>query len=306
MKELGLKLAAASTNAVLSSGRGETDRASDDYLVINNCGHQVIGNNDMTTSRRQGRKDYQMLYIWKGCGYFLPPDGAQSQRRLTDDKQTLRDRIRIAEGEIVIYKPHDPQIYTYRADDHCEAYWVHMTGSSVASLLELAGLADEFHFQVGQHTEIATLFQKIIMEIQRQQDQYELICQSGFLELLALIARHHRLQDSSAGICNRDLLLAVVDNMHNHYDEAHDNATYAAACNLSVYRFIHLFRQLTGLSPCAYQTRIRIDRACDLLVSTTLSISEVAVMVGYNNPLYFSRLFHKLTGHSPTAYKRRA
>lgn len=294
-----------SVNAFLSSGRGETDRASDDFLVINNCGRQVIGSNDMTTIRRQGRKDYQLLYLWKGCGYFAPPAPVSDPDRLLEDNQNMSGRVRISEGEVIIYKPREPQIYTYRAEDHSEAYWLHMTGSGVESLLAEVGFTGDFHYPVGQHPDLPIIFQKIIKEIQRRQEQYEMICQAGFLELLALMGRHRRQQEAAEAICNRDQLLAVVDSMHSRYYEEHGNSDYAAVCNLSVYRFIHLFRQLTGQSPYAYQTRIRLDRARDLLDSTTMSIAEVAAMVGYSNPLYFSRIFRKGTGLSPTEYKKR-
>lgn len=291
-------------NAYLSSGRGETDRASDEYLEINNCGSQFVRGTDMTTIRRQGRKDYQLLYIWKGCGYFLPPAAYSDGLHISGHKRISQEMLMIGEGEIVIYHPGQPQIYTYRANDHAEAYWVHMTGSGVAGLLSAAGFAGDFRFHIGQHPDLPLLFQKIIREIQRQQEKGEWVCQAGFLELLALMGRYHSRREGRAAVCNREQLLAVIDTMHNRYREDLTNEDFANACNLSVYRFIHLFRQLTGLSPYAYQTRIRIDRARDLLLSTTLNIAEVAAMVGYGNPLYFSRLFHKHTGLSPTAFKK--
>ena len=74
-------------------------------------------------------------------------------------------------------------------------------------------------------------------------------------------------------------------------------------CGLSEYHFIHLFREYTGFSPHAYVTRLRLDKAKDLMVSTTMNISEIAFAVGYANPLYFSRLFKRHTGLSPSRFR---
>ena len=80
---------------------------------------------------------------------------------------------------------------------------------------------------------------------------------------------------------------------------------FHVACTLELfeYHFIHLFREYTGFSPHAYVTRLRLDKAKDLMVSTTMNISEIAFAVGYANPLYFSRLFKRHTGLSPSRFR---
>ncbi len=84
--------------------------------------------------------------------------------------------------------------------------------------------------------------------------------------------------------------------MHSKYNDQQSIDFYAKQCNLSKYHFIHLFKEYTGLSPYAYKTRIRIEKAKDLLSSTNLSISEISNILGYNNSLYFSNLFKKTQG----------
>ena len=43
-----------------------SDRVSDEYLLVNNCGYQATGSVDTTTVRPRGRSDYQLLYVWHG------------------------------------------------------------------------------------------------------------------------------------------------------------------------------------------------------------------------------------------------
>jgi len=65
------------------------------------------------------------------------------------------------------------------------------------------------------------------------------------------------------------------------------------------------WQRLTAHSPLRYQQRARHGAACRLLVETDKSIGEVAIEVGYEDPLYFSRVFRKLAGCSPREYRRK-
>jgi AraC family transcriptional regulator of arabinose operon len=79
----------------------------------------------------------------------------------------------------------------------------------------------------------------------------------------------------------------------------------AHAVNLSRSRFAHLFRQQTGSSPGRYLRTLRLERARALLETTFLSVKEVMVTVGFNDPSHFSRDFHRAFGASPRAWRKR-
>lgn len=63
------------------------------------------------------------------------------------------------------------------------------------------------------------------------------------------------------------------------------------------------FKQQTGFSPSSYLRCIRINKAKELLVSTSFSVMEIAVMVGYSSNSTFTRAFHHLTGMTPKEYR---
>ena len=69
--------------------------------------------------------------------------------------------------------------------------------------------------------------------------------------------------------------------------------------------FSSIFKQGTGQSFIEYLTKVRIDRACELLKCTTLRTSEIGEQVGYNDPHYFSTTFKKIMGQSPKDFKTR-
>ena len=67
--------------------------------------------------------------------------------------------------------------------------------------------------------------------------------------------------------------------------------------------FSSIFKQEMGQSFVEYLTKVRIDKACELLKCTNLRTAEIGESVGYNDPHYFSATFKKIMGQSPKDYK---
>jgi transcriptional regulator GlxA family with amidase domain len=90
-------------------------------------------------------------------------------------------------------------------------------------------------------------------------------------------------------------------------DQAWTLDAMAAHCELGRSRFTHYCRQQTGLSPIAWLTRCRVDRAKTMLrVEPSLSVSAVQCRCGFQTSQYFSMVFRRLTGTTPTAYRSSA
>jgi len=66
--------------------------------------------------------------------------------------------------------------------------------------------------------------------------------------------------------------------------------------------FIQVFKDFTGYSPIQYINRARMDKACQLLAFTGMSVSSVAEAVGLEFS-YFSRMFKEYTGYTPSSYR---
>jgi len=77
----------------------------------------------------------------------------------------------------------------------------------------------------------------------------------------------------------------------------------ARACGLSLSRFAHLFKEVTGEPPQRYVEARRMRQAASLLRFANLSIKEVADAIGFEDPLYFSARFKKFHGTSPRAWR---
>jgi two-component system response regulator YesN len=73
--------------------------------------------------------------------------------------------------------------------------------------------------------------------------------------------------------------------------------------NVSSCYFSVIFKQTVGETFIDYITRLRIEKAKELLRLSHYKTYEISFMVGYNNSTYFSTTFKKLTGFSPTEYR---
>lgn len=78
----------------------------------------------------------------------------------------------------------------------------------------------------------------------------------------------------------------------------------AKACNLSRGYFIHAFRETTGMTPYRWLQNARISRACELLRTSDMSLSEVPIVCGFADQSHFTRAFTSAVGASPGSWRR--
>jgi AraC-like DNA-binding protein len=93
--------------------------------------------------------------------------------------------------------------------------------------------------------------------------------------------------------------------MMQHLSQPLQVAELAETAHTSPSHFYALFKRWAGLSPIDYFIRLRMSRACRLLAATSMSVKEVAAVLGYDDPFYFSRVFKSVNGTPPTDYRLR-
>jgi len=96
----------------------------------------------------------------------------------------------------------------------------------------------------------------------------------------------------------------VVDQVSTGFANNLSVAERAARVSLSPAALREQVRVATGLTVHELILRTRLARAQQLLTQSALSIGEIARLVGYEDPAYFSRLFQRRTGLSPLRFRR--
>ena len=247
------------------------------YLQINDCGMITNRNKTAGIARVNGRSDYQLVYIESGP-FEVEYDGVNHHLK----------------HGFVLYPPNMPQKYIDFVETN--RIWVHFTGYNIEEILKDA------HLDYGVYSVAhSPIIQKLLLQLIAEYNQIKTVSSANGLLLYILYMLGK--QTNNANSTNDYLQNAVTYITANYNTEIHIKEL-ADACNLSQSHFMYLFKEEIGMTPLAYQQTLRIKDTMSALISTKLNIAEIAAQVGYQDPLYFSRVFKKLVGVSPREYRK--
>src|SRR5262249_41640658 len=108
-----------------------------------------------------------------------------------------------------------------------------------------------------------------------------------------------QVQDAQPGL----RIALTISYMKEHLDKPLRAATLAAVAKRSRPHYFVIFKRCTGSTPIDYFIRLRMQRARELLATTSCSVKEIAGVLGYDDPLYFSRVFKAVNETTPTQYR---
>lgn len=99
------------------------------------------------------------------------------------------------------------------------------------------------------------------------------------------------------------LITRAKEYIQAHQSEELSLGQVAKAINTSTFYFCKMFKKVTGLNFTDYVSRLRIEKAKNLLLNPNLRISEIAYEVGFQSLTHFNRVFKRILGQSPTEYR---
>lgn len=269
-----------------ASSHEECNLVSDNYLQINNCGLLTVGKVEENgkVGIRPPRDDYMIVYFIEAGGYF-------------EFKGKIQE---LNKGDILYIEPGVPiNLGVKKFSQH---YWIHFTGSVVSEIMRSAGILKTGVYNVGYSSNITNKFADIAFYLYPDTPASKLRCNGIFLQLLSHISKR-LITEEHTGIVT-DKILSALKHINNFYYENHTIDFYANMCDMSLSSFKHTFKKTTKISPLAYINSVRMENAKRLLITTTLTISEVSLSVGYPDPLYFSKSFKKYVGLSPSEFRK--
>ena len=258
-------------------------------LIVTSCGtYRLKTVKRLPTWRPKGRLDYQLLYIVSGKGHFYFHG---------------EDRVVYA-GRMVLIQPRQEQRYEYFGEDKPEVYWVHFTGSDVKNILRSYNIPmDDPIFYSGASSTYSYLFKEMIHELQTCKTGYEDLLTMYLRQIFLLVQRTRQEERPTVSTYIQEEMEFARRYFNEHYNEPISIQEYAESRNMSVCYFQRNFKQIVKHTPMQYLLTIRVNNAASLLETTDYSMAEIAAIVGYEDPLYFSRLFRKIKGVSPRDYR---
>jgi AraC-like DNA-binding protein/quercetin dioxygenase-like cupin family protein len=248
------------------------------------------------------------------------------------------EAYRLQAGSVLLAPPHVPQAGSHDPADPLRVYAIHFAARlyGVLDVPAVFRLPVTLLLTAERFEAIVEAAHQIVGELARAETGFVLAANGDCARLLALIWREsaslpgslalrpplaaraspagaaarlhhgsahgaHRAHRGAAAVAR---LAPVFRAVQARYAEPLTLEELAGTVHLHPAYFSTLFKRVTGLPPLRYLARYRLDRVRELLLSTDLTVSEIAAMTGYCDPFYLSRVFHQAEGVAPTEYRR--
>lgn len=209
----------------------------------------------------------------------------------------------VSAGMLFIIFPSQVASYQADANDPWQYNWVGFNGADARRLVKMTGLSKEQPVWQSDNPEETCALLRSIADASGNTAAADAEMVGRLYLFLAHLIK-----------CSRT---RSVDDTHQTYvDNALRYIQYNYASNIGVSDIAHYvgisrsqlyraFLQDFGVSPHTYLQTYRINEACSLLRDPAYSVAEVAGSVGFNDPLYFSRVFKSIKGTTPSDYQKK-
>jgi AraC-like DNA-binding protein/mannose-6-phosphate isomerase-like protein (cupin superfamily) len=238
--------------------------------------------------RPQGADQHILIYCHEGAG-----------------KVTIKEtEYQITSGDFIIIPIKTAHSYEADEKNPWTIYWVHFKGSTSDAILSLLEKqTGSYKGFVRSNEIILSLFNEMYNQLARGYGtdnlMYTNMCLWHFLTTFIYNSKYH----PSAPLSHKDPIDVAIDFLSKNVEKPLTLEEIARKINLSPSHFSFTFKKKTGFSPIEYFNHLKVQKACQYLLFTTLRIKEIAQELGIEDPYYFSRLFTKIMGTSPNEYR---
>ena len=197
------------------------------------------------------------------------------------------------------------ELRAFARESH-EAYIPLLLRSELDGTANPADLNSPLHLNRAETERILLLYQSILSEQNERKpgfSEMKRLLLEQMLILLSRIMNQQFTQLRQTSSWQREFIDDVLALIEKNLTQNIDFDEIAASNGITLSHFRTVFKRYTGLSPVDYLNRARVLRALELLQTTELPVSEIAVQVGIYDANYFSRLFKKVTGYPPRYFK---
>ena len=234
--------------------------------------------------------------------------------------QIENDQVKLGPNNIVIIKPNRTHKLLVKSKNGCEFIVFSFKlvdfedpGFSKVLMEDFIDFvegerAEPYHsLKVGQRNEIIQLLNGIVNEKNGNNLDSEFLIRLMVLEIFVYLSRALRIEwensmkDKSPKL--KELIKISVNYINSNYEKELTLADISNFVFLSPSYFVRIFKEEMDVSPISYLLRVRIQKAKEMLETTDMKISDIALMVGFSNHQRLNEIFKKITGITPTAYR---
>jgi AraC-like DNA-binding protein/mannose-6-phosphate isomerase-like protein (cupin superfamily) len=241
-------------------------------------------------SRESGAGQSIFIYCAKGRGWVI----------------TGGRRQEIRQNQLLIIPAGVPHTYGADQEEPWSVFWFHALGTSVPCYLEAFGIScSNSIVSLGNDHQLIAGFEEALKALERGFSSSRFLYAAHALTHLLGLMLWCKDQFQQRQETVHERVEKTIEFMRNHFEEPLTVGSLATIAGLSASRYSVVFRNHAGHSPIGYLIRLRMQRAIRLLGTTSLPVKTISNNVGWEDPLYFSRLFRSIHGFSPTHYRLR-
>ena len=212
------------------------------------------------------------------------------------------------DGDICIFMP--GEIHSFSTDDGNHLYIIKINCQNSVSGIEFSSHKIKPHiFKCGNLLKscITESISSMKKETEFKEIGYAYMVNSLSNRILCDIMRSGCVTKISDGSKKKHLLsLTLLKKVSNyisaHYNEPVTLADVAEYCNMSLYRFAHLFKEISGITFYNYLTAFRLEKSLSVLIYSGNNITDIAYECGFSNVRSYNRAFKKNFHLTPTEY----
>ncbi|MBI9017437.1 MAG: helix-turn-helix domain-containing protein [Phycisphaerae bacterium] len=212
------------------------------------------------------------------------------------------DYHQLTSGCLTSFSPDTPHQYFANPDDPMEHIFITFIGTEAKRLLDLTPLGATGFMQVPNPGAMLNYMQTIFDKGCEKRPYHQAICCNYLrIALLELAGSSTELpSNSSAAMQTYQRCRKYID---QNFSELYAVTQVAKACFIDVRYMARLFRQLGAMTPYQYLMRLKLNKAANLLLHTSMSVNEVGKAVGFEDQYHFSRNFKKMHSLSPRNFR---
>lgn len=188
-----------------------------------------------------------------------------------------------------------------------QVHWLNgYTGENTVE--DFLSKSDVFSIPDRRRDYVETVMNKLLFEKNNPDILSSAFISTSLSELLLFIMRCKKFEDNVVKEIdtNNQIMQEIATYIYNHYNEPLMLDDIAHKFNLSRSYLSKKFKASTGFGFKEYMINIRIKKACELLLGTNKTITEIAFECGFNDSNYFGDAFRRIKGVSPHKYRKNA